>query len=161
MMTRKITFTATDQQTGKEAAYELESGNGEFFVSDGLAKIGFKPQNSILTVRGGDGSRRRVTEPTKEPLRNRDRVIATPAKARASAQFLRVNGFVFSAYSEEGNEPAHVHVWKGGAKAKVWLTPVRVASSHLGKSDLRRALSIIREHIDELIEAWRTFRGLA
>lgn len=38
---------------------------------------------------------------------------------------LRLHGFRFFFYSNEGNprEPVHVHVRKGGAEAKFWLTP--------------------------------------
>jgi len=34
-----------------------------------------------------------------------------------------VNGFRFFFYSNESNEPAHLHVTKGNAAGKVWLEP--------------------------------------
>lgn len=37
---------------------------------------------------------------------------------------LLVNGFRFFFYSNENNEPAHVHVTKGNANSKIWLEPV-------------------------------------
>ena len=43
---------------------------------------------------------------------------------------LLVEGYRFWFYSNEKNEPPHVHVSKGGATAKVWLQPVRFASSY-------------------------------
>ena len=36
---------------------------------------------------------------------------------------LRINGFRFFFYSNENNEPAHVHVEKGDAVGKIWLEP--------------------------------------
>nr|WP_294509635.1 DUF4160 domain-containing protein [uncultured Rhodopila sp.] len=42
---------------------------------------------------------------------------------------LRVDGFRVYFWSHEPNEPPHVHLDKGGASAKVWLEPVRLASN--------------------------------
>jgi hypothetical protein len=33
------------------------------------------------------------------------------------------DGYSFYFFSNENNEPPHVHVSKGGGKAKWWLTP--------------------------------------
>jgi hypothetical protein len=33
--------------------------------------------------------------------------------------FLRIRGYRFYAYAEEGNEPAHVHIDKGSGTMKV------------------------------------------
>jgi hypothetical protein len=43
----------------------------------------------------------------------------------------RLDGFKFFFYSNEGDprEPPHVHITKGGAKAKFWLRPVALASN--------------------------------
>jgi hypothetical protein len=40
---------------------------------------------------------------------------------------LRIEGFRLYFYSHEPNEPAHVHVDRGEASAKVWLEPVALA----------------------------------
>ncbi len=37
------------------------------------------------------------------------------------------NGFKFFFYSDEGDEPIHVHVLIDGDEAKFWLAPVRLA----------------------------------
>ncbi len=42
---------------------------------------------------------------------------------------LRWNGHRFYFFSNESDEPPHIHVDKGGATAKIWLRPVRVARS--------------------------------
>ena len=36
---------------------------------------------------------------------------------------LRVRGYRFKFYSNENDEPAHVHITKGDANAKYWLVP--------------------------------------
>jgi Domain of unknown function (DUF4160) len=36
---------------------------------------------------------------------------------------IRINGFRFFFYSNENNEPPHVHIEKGEGNAKVWLEP--------------------------------------
>jgi hypothetical protein len=46
---------------------------------------------------------------------------------------LRIDGFRFFFYSNEGDprEPVHVHVRRGAAVAKIWLKPdIGVADSH-------------------------------
>jgi hypothetical protein len=39
---------------------------------------------------------------------------------------LRVEGFRFFFFTNESQEPPHVHVRKGDGLAKLWLTPVRL-----------------------------------
>lgn len=36
---------------------------------------------------------------------------------------LSLEGFRFFFYSNENNEPAHIHVKKGDAEGKIWLEP--------------------------------------
>lgn len=42
---------------------------------------------------------------------------------------LRLLGFRFFFYSNEGNEPPHIDVEKGDASAKFWLNDVELAES--------------------------------
>jgi len=42
---------------------------------------------------------------------------------------LYVQGWRFHFYSNEGNEPIHVHAVKGDAECKYWLQPERFESS--------------------------------
>jgi hypothetical protein len=39
---------------------------------------------------------------------------------------ITIDGFRFFFYSNENNEPPHVHVEKADGTAKIWLSPVRV-----------------------------------
>ena len=61
-------------------------------------------------------------------------------------------------YSHEPGEPAHVHVDRGGATAKVWLDPPAIAgSAGFGAKDLGEVIRLVRTHRQRLLEAWRDF----
>ena len=52
---------------------------------------------------------------------------------------LRVGPFRFHFYSNEGNEPPHIHVEKDDMEVKFWLNPISIASNKGFKSvDLRK-----------------------
>jgi hypothetical protein len=68
---------------------------------------------------------------------------------------LRIEGFRFSFYSGDGVEPAHVHVAKGDAAAKIWLKPVRVEYARgFNPAELRRLRDITIEHESAFLERW-------
>jgi len=70
----------------------------------------------------------------------------------------RESGFVFYFYAEEGSEPPHVHVDKGGGTAKLWLDPPRLARSEgLKVTELRKIMRIARDQHAKLLEAWDEF----
>jgi hypothetical protein len=68
---------------------------------------------------------------------------------------LRVGGHRFFFYSNEGNEPPHIHVQKAENYAKFWLQPVQLVES-IGYSskELRYVQDIIIEHSRLFLEAW-------
>lgn len=67
-------------------------------------------------------------------------------------------GFVFYFYSEESNEPPHVHVDKGDGTAKLWLSPLRLASAEgLKVKELRHILRIAEREQVKLLEKWDEF----
>lgn len=69
---------------------------------------------------------------------------------------LRVRGFRFFFYTQEGREPAHTHVESGGNEAKFWLVPVAPAFSRgYADHELRRIEAIIAENIGVLEDAWQ------
>ena len=52
---------------------------------------------------------------------------------------LRIEGFRFYFFSDERQEPPHVHVRKGDSVAKLWLRPVAIAFSRgFSRAELRR-----------------------
>lgn len=65
---------------------------------------------------------------------------------------------MFYFYAEEGTEPPHVHVDKGGGTAKLWLKPLRLARTEgLKVGEIRRALKIAERQQTKLLEAWDEF----
>lgn len=68
---------------------------------------------------------------------------------------LRIHGHRFFFYSNEGNEPPHIHVQKAEKYAKFWLQPIRIAES-IGytSKELHHVQEIITEHLQFLLEAW-------
>lgn len=63
-------------------------------------------------------------------------------------------------YSNEGSEPAHVHVESAEGVAKFWLNPVAlVASSKLKPRELRDLERFIRLNRRVFLEAWDDFFG--
>ena len=68
----------------------------------------------------------------------------------------KIGALRFFFYSEEGQEPPHIHVQLGDAFAKFWLNPVSLARPGRWKvHELRRALDIVRKHQHEFLRAWR------
>jgi len=72
---------------------------------------------------------------------------------------LRIQGFRFFFYSNEGNEPLHVHVEKGDATAKVWLEPeINIAYSvGFSPSDERQLLKIVYENVVLIKQKWNEY----
>ncbi len=72
---------------------------------------------------------------------------------------LRIDGFRFFFYSNEGNEPAHIHVKKGDGEGKVWLLPeMRIAwMDGFTKKEENRAVEIVAENYEELIIRWNEY----
>jgi hypothetical protein len=68
---------------------------------------------------------------------------------------LRWNGYRFYFFSNERNEPPHVHVDKSGRSAKFWLSPVRL-DRNFGYPDreLNRLQAKIVEHETDFLRAW-------
>ena len=73
---------------------------------------------------------------------------------------LRISGYRFFFFSNEGNEPMHIHVEKGDNYAKVWLSPIQVAKNYGFKArEINFILDIVFENINLLQEKWNGFFG--
>jgi hypothetical protein len=73
---------------------------------------------------------------------------------------LVIEGFRFYFYSNEGTEPAHVHVEKGDGTAKYWLQPVELVNSDgFTRAELRRAREIVEQNAADFIERWNEHFG--
>ncbi len=58
-------------------------------------------------------------------------------------------------YSNEGNEPPHVHVEYDNSTAKFWLDPVDLARNRgFASHRLTEVQSLVQEHRNHLLEAW-------
>ena len=73
---------------------------------------------------------------------------------------LRVGRYRFVFFSNEGNEPPHIHVKAGQDEAKFWLDHIRLAANYGFKAhELNEIEGIVREHRTELTEAWHEHLG--
>ena len=70
----------------------------------------------------------------------------------------RVGSVRFFFYSNEGQEPPHIHVQDGSGLAKFWLRPVALAASTRFKGhEIRKLAKLVETHEDEFFEAWNDF----
>ena len=73
---------------------------------------------------------------------------------------LRLLGFRFHFYSDEGNEPAHIHVTKDDCEIKFWLDPVVIARNRgMTAKDIRIVERLVIEHRAFLQEQYHEFHG--
>lgn len=75
----------------------------------------------------------------------------------------RERGFRFHFYSDEGDprEPPHIHVYKDGMDAKLWLYPeVVYADNHGFDARTQRCIvAIVEARRDEIEGAWHEHFG--
>ena len=58
-------------------------------------------------------------------------------------------------YSEEGDEPVHVHVERDDNLAKFWVQPVKLASAgDFGMAELRKIERLVIQHQAAIIQKW-------
>lgn len=70
----------------------------------------------------------------------------------------RIGPFRFFFYSNEGNEPPHVHVQQEARVAKFWLSPVGLAvSGGFSAPELRTVTDLVTEQQQQFLEAWNEF----
>ncbi len=71
---------------------------------------------------------------------------------------LRIGGYRFFFFSNEGQEPAHIHVESGGNYAKFWLDPVVLSISvgYNGK-ELTRLRKMVDERSALFMEKWHEY----
>lgn len=73
---------------------------------------------------------------------------------------LLVAGFRFYFYSNEGNEPPHVHVEHAEGTAKFWLQPVFLVEEYdMQPLALRRARLLVTQHQKFFLEKWNDYFG--
>lgn len=67
-------------------------------------------------------------------------------------------------YSNEGNEPIHVHCRKGGLECKYWINAeafdIQEGYSYgLSQRDRKEIRKIIFEHFEYIVEQWQEFQA--
>lgn len=73
---------------------------------------------------------------------------------------LVVAGLRFYFFSDERQEPPHVHVRKGDSVAKLWLLPVDLVFSRgFNRAELRRIRELTFEHQAFFVERWNEYFG--
>ena len=66
---------------------------------------------------------------------------------------LRLPGWRFHFYSDEGSEPPHIHVAAADGECKFWLAPVRLARCEgITAIEVRRMERAVLEHETFLLE---------
>jgi hypothetical protein len=70
----------------------------------------------------------------------------------------RYRKYRFFFFSNEGDEPPHVHVESGGSYAKFWLQPVTLAQSiGYNSRELNILHKLISEHEGEFFLKWHEY----
>lgn len=73
---------------------------------------------------------------------------------------LRVRGYRFFFYSDEGSEPPHIHVTSGDKMAKFWLNGLELATSKRFRAhELNEVRGLVSDHRDFLMETWNAYFG--
>jgi len=77
---------------------------------------------------------------------------------------LYIRGWRLFFYSNEGNEPIHIHCQKGDQECKYWLIIdeyeiKEVYTYNMNSKDKREIKKIIYQNFDEVVNAWNSFFG--
>ena len=79
---------------------------------------------------------------------------------RGVPTLLQVEGFRFYFFSDERQEPPHVHVRKGDSVAKLWLQRVEfVFARGFSRAELRRIRELTLENQVFFVERWNEYFG--
>lgn len=71
---------------------------------------------------------------------------------------LRLFGFRFFFYSNEGSEPPHIHIERADELAKFWLDPVElVSSTGFSAKEINQLRKVVIENQAHLLQAWHEY----
>jgi hypothetical protein len=71
---------------------------------------------------------------------------------------LRIKGYRFFFFSNEGSELPHIHVEYGENYAKFWLEPVEIDKSvGFNASEINKLRKLVEENKNKLLEEWYGF----
>ena len=72
---------------------------------------------------------------------------------------LLINGLRFFFYSNENNEPIHVHISKGSANGKIWLEPT-ISIAYLfdfSSAEEKDMLDIVAKNAENFKKKWNEY----
>ena len=73
---------------------------------------------------------------------------------------LRSGRYRFFFYSNEGQEPPHIHVKAGEDEAKFWLDPISLANNYgFNGRELNEVERRVEQHRVQFLEAWDEHLG--
>ena len=73
---------------------------------------------------------------------------------------LRIGRYRFFFYSNEGQEPPHIHVEAGDDETKFWLRPINLAANHGFRArELNEIQQLVIAHEQTFVEAWDDYFG--
>jgi len=73
---------------------------------------------------------------------------------------LTIGPYRFYFYSDEGDEPPHIHVRRDMASIKFWLDPVRKGRNDgFRPHEIKHISRLIRAHRDNLLRSWNVYFG--
>ena len=73
---------------------------------------------------------------------------------------LRIGSYRFYFFSNESDEPPHVHIDREHLSAKFWLEPVLLARNiGFRPHELNKLKSLVEENNDKLRETWHEYFG--
>jgi uncharacterized protein DUF4160 len=73
---------------------------------------------------------------------------------------LRIGRFRFYFFSNERQEPPHIHVKAGGDQAKFWLNPTELTSNYgFSSRELNELERLVEQNETVFLEAWNEYFG--
>jgi hypothetical protein len=74
---------------------------------------------------------------------------------------LIIGPYRFFFYSDDRDEPPHIHIERDNHKAKFWLQPVRLQNSGgFKRKELNRIQALIEENQVRFLEEWNEYFSL-
>ena len=71
---------------------------------------------------------------------------------------LRIGPYRFHFYSDEGNEPPHVHIATPDGECKFWMEPIKLAANkNIAPHEVRKIEKLVYENQDLLKEKYNEF----
>lgn len=71
---------------------------------------------------------------------------------------LRIRGYRFFFFRNEGNEPIHIHIERGDGYCKFWINPIALAhSSGFLAAEINNIRKLIVPNQEKITEAWNEY----